>query len=117
MAMEKQTRPTLEDRVDALEGLFVRLAQSGQLEEVLDRGFDRMTRRMKSVSKTLGVIATQMEPLQRLGPQASKEPQGEDALIVKRLRKALESPDPRQLPPPRIDDNDDFDRDQRRSAP
>lgn len=82
---------TLEARIAVLEELFVRLAQAGAAESILDNGF-------KTIAERLETIAEQMMPLRALGPE---EPRltPDEALRVRNLEAALVSPDWRARPP------------------
>lgn len=57
------SEPTLEARIAVLEALFVRLAQAGATECILENGF-------KTISERLENIASQMAPLRVLAPDA-----------------------------------------------
>ncbi|HEY5805206.1 MAG TPA: hypothetical protein VIT90_16080 [Lysobacter sp.] len=92
MATDKQSGAsgtTLEARIAVLEELFVRLAQTGAAECILDNGF-------KSISERLDHIANQMAPLRALGPDVANH-SVEDNLRIERLKAALVSPDPKDV--------------------
>lgn len=102
MATEKQSGPNsaaLEARIAVLEELFVRLAQAGATEGILDHGFNKVSRRLSTVSKRLSDIATQMEPLRALGPEEPKLEPHQIALL-QNLVNALVPPDPKAKPIP-----------------
>lgn len=87
MATDRQSGasgPTLEARIAVLEELFVRLAQAGATECILENGF-------KTISDRLQSIADQMAPLRSLGPG---EPQVsfDEGERIRKLEAALISP-------------------------
>lgn len=96
MATEKQSgsnNAALEARLAVLEDLFLRLAQAGATESILDHGFKRVSRRLRTVSERLDNIAVQVAPLRALGP---REPvyTADQAARLRNLVDALVSPDP-----------------------
>lgn len=76
--------PALEARIAVLEELFVRLAQAGATECILENGF-------KTISDRLQGIADQMAPLRSLGPGVPTVSSEQDKRIRK-LETALISP-------------------------
>ena len=93
---------TLEARIAVLEELFVRLAQAGATETILDHGFKRVSRRLKTVSERLEGLAFQMEPLRSLEALAPQVPdfRSVDQLKVDHLLEALApGTAPRPAPP------------------
>ena len=94
---------TLEARIAVLEELFVRLAQSGATETILDHGFKRVSRRLKTVSERLDNIAFQMEPLRSLdalGPQVARLKVLEKQTVDHLLEALDTTTPPRPVPPP-----------------
>lgn len=96
MSTDQRSGPnseTLEARIAVLEGLFLRLAQAGATESILDHGFKQVSDRLKTVSKRLEHISKQVEPLRNLGyerPHFKPEQQ----TIMNNLYKALLPPEP-----------------------
>jgi len=76
--------PALEARIAVLEELFVRLAQAGATECILENGF-------KTISDRLQSIADQMAPLRSLGPGEPQVAAEEDDRL-RNLEAALISP-------------------------
>jgi hypothetical protein len=88
MATDKHASATssapLEARIAVLEELFMRLAQAGATECILENGF-------KTISDRLQVIAEQMAPLRSLGPGVPQVATDEDRRL-RNLEAALISP-------------------------
>lgn len=96
MATDKQTGMSgaaLEARIAVLEELFVRLAQAGATECILENGF-------KTISDRLQNIADQMAPLRSLGP-GEPEVSFEEGERIRKLEAALISPQRTVKPGPR----------------
>lgn len=87
----------LEARIAVLEALFVRLAQAGAAECILENG-------LKTISDRLQDIATEMAPLRRLGPPEPKVSFDEGERI-RRLEAALISPQRTVIEGPRGSDD------------
>jgi hypothetical protein len=83
---------TLEARIAVLEELFVRLAQAGAAENILDNGF-------KTIAERLETIAEQMMPLRALGPEVPVLTEDQE-LRLRKLTAALVAPDPTAKPVP-----------------
>lgn len=83
---------TLEARIAVLEDLFVRLAQNGGAENILDDG-------LKTIAERLDTIAGHLLPLFALVPEVPPLTQ-DQALRVRNLTAALVSPDWTAIPPP-----------------
>ncbi|CAB3787599.1 hypothetical protein [Pararobbsia alpina] len=100
MAIDTQSGSSsaaLEARIAVLEELFVRLAQAGATESILDNGF-------KTIAERLETIAQQMMPLRALGPEEPTLTEDQD-LRVRNLTAALVSPDWKAKPSPREQDS------------